>query len=767
MANKKISELTAATSISSNYLIPIVDTDANETKKATFQQVIEYVTGSTLNELTASNLSGSDAKFTSLSGNIDWSYIQNTPTTTDNYGITDAVTIDDEQTISGRKTFDTHYITASITGSDAKFTTISANSITANEYNVVTVNRTTLSQEGSTKFGDTSGDTHQFTGSIYAGVVSGTTANFTILNGQIDWNNIQNTPSTIDNYGITDAVTIGGDQAINGRKTFNNHYITASITGNDAKFSSLTSSQILVGTNLEIRNPKGTNYAIGRDSLLNPLSAYANNIAIGEEILKDATVASNNVALGHFSLYRNKVGKENTAIGHCSLLDIRGDESWSGNNPYQNPDIDNISYNTAIGAYSLYSLRSGSYNIGIGNNVGVDEQNFENFLLTGSYNILIGHRAGAGQNNLEKTVILRTDRDVMKIDSAGQLSASSFIGDGSELYNLSSSQITNFTNDVRSQFSAGTDIGIADGVISFTGSVGGVPGGDNFDLQFNKNSSFSGSSNLTYNYNTSTLSGTIAEFSAITSSYFNSQSPAVFVNSAGVTSPTSAFTFKTDTNVTGYLFEVKKDTQPAFNIRYDGYTYIGNTLAVKNAILLSTPTIGSVNFASYRNYLKNARFMGSGSNATPAVRIGSENNSASEKLLSVGRNLYNSSPVDVLDVYGNGDIDIGGSLIANIRVSGSVASPIQSTSYTLSSDDRGKTLLLSASVTQAITCSSGLDLGFNCTFIQMGSGQLIVSGATGVSLLNRQNHTGSAGLYSAVSVVSIDSDTFIFIGETK
>ena len=461
MANKKISDLSAATSITGGDLLPLVDTNGTyTTKHATFQQVLDYVADTGFDEITASYVSGSTAQFTNLSGNLEWSYIQNTPTTTDNYGITDAVTIDDDQTISGRKTFNNHYVTASITGSDAKFTSLS---------------------------------------------------------GNLEWPYIQNTPTTIGNYGITDAVTISGDQEISGRKTFNTHYITASITGSDAKFTTisansitaneynvvtinrttlsqegstkfgddnldthqfsgsvfvsgnvsgsdakfltLTSSQILVGERLEIRNPKGTNYSIGKDAGVNPLSYFAYNIAFGEGTLNGISLAKRNVAMGSFTLFRNKVGYDNTAVGHSSLYDLHYEpDPWTLDDPYgyTNPnDISSVSYNTAVGSYSLYPLRSGSYNVAIGTHIGYDEDNFENNFLTGSYNILIGHLAGVGQSNLEKTVILRTDRDVMKIDSAGQLSASSFIGDGSSLTNLTASQFSNFASDVRNQFVAG------------------------------------------------------------------------------------------------------------------------------------------------------------------------------------------------------------------------------------------------------------------------------------------------------------------------
>ena len=120
---------------------------------------------------------------------------------------------------------------------------------------------------------------------------------------------------------------------------------------------------------------------------------------------------------------------------------------------------------------------------------------------------------------------------------------------------------------------------------------------------------------------------------------------------------------------------------------------------------------------------------------------------------------------NLLEMEGNADIS--GSLIANVALSGAVGSEITSTSYALSADDRGKTLLFSSSATQGITCSSGLNVGYNSTFIQLGSGQLELSASGGVSVLNRQSHTKSAGLYAAVSVVIVSADTYILAGDTS
>jgi len=119
------------------------------------------------------------------------------------------------------------------------------------------------------------------------------------------------------------------------------------------------------------------------------------------------------------------------------------------------------------------------------------------------------------------------------------------------------------------------------------------------------------------------------------------------------------------------------------------------------------------------------------------------------------------------DAQITGTLDVSGSLIADVALSGAVGSEITSTSYSLSADDRGKTLLFSSSATQGITCSSGLNVGYNSTFIQLGSGQLELSASGGVSLWNRQSHTKSAGLYAAVSVVIVSADTYILAGDTS
>jgi len=121
---------------------------------------------------------------------------------------------------------------------------------------------------------------------------------------------------------------------------------------------------------------------------------------------------------------------------------------------------------------------------------------------------------------------------------------------------------------------------------------------------------------------------------------------------------------------------------------------------------------------------------------------------------------FNSLTASSINI--NGNVELGGAIRSDIEVSGNITD----TSYTITSIDYGKTLLFSSSATQDITCSSGLDSGFNITAIQVGEGQLNFSGSSGVNLINRFSHTSSAGQYSAVSVIVLDSTQYLLVGDT-
>ena len=1042
MANKKISDLTAKTSVSSGDLLPLVDTDGTyETKHTTFQQVLDYVTGSDFTSLTASYVSGTQARFTSLTGNLEGDITGNAAT------VTNGAYVNAENTFTDNNVFTT--ITAS---------SIDVDTITAREYYTELVTASVIYESGSTKFGNTSDDIHQFTGSILVdGDVSGSTAKFTNLSGNLDWSYVINEPTFLEaNETITlsgdasgagttsitvsdvtasyvdwadvdnaptflegnETITLSGDATgsgttsiaigdvtasfikagtdgsnltsltasqlsnftsdvrgqfvagdniiINGGEisaslasagdvfldsdntftavnTFNTHYITASagITGVDANFSTITASaevkvggikingdlgNVAIGTDAHISNVIGQrNIAIGSNALEN--NTTNSNIGIGAWALRYNTTGRANVALGDSALEENVDSWFNVAIGALALGNLSGSNSETAQNTaigaYSLKESVTGSKNTAVGYDSLAGNVYGSNNVAIGHSAGSD-------VITGSNNIFIGPDAATGETSLENTVIIRTDQDVMRIDDAGQLSASSFVGDGSSLTNLTASQISDFTDDVRGQFTAGTNITIVNGEISSTAAGSG-------DVLSGSDNTFTAVNTFDNHYITASVgvSGSSAIFDFITSSLFYNPQPTYF--DSGVTNSSTNFTFRGTSSTTGRLLSVFKNTSEVFYVRHDGITYASSQFTVANELNLNRASIDGQSTGIWRTSGKPAHFVASGSTSIPAVRVGTKNNDDAEKIFAVSKDLYDPNaasdlPVDVLEILGDGTITLSGSstkittsgssnlelapggtgavrfneeykfptadgvdgqvlttdglgnltfetpatagdvftggnntltgintfnthyvtasegitggdakftslsgnidwayvvgeptdlsgygitdavdftstqtitgqktfsdqnneftgsfiasniiertaglgipMSGNVDINGSIVADIEipaeitSTSYTVDLSDRGRTLLFNNAATQEITCSAGLNTGFTCTFIQMGAGQLILTASSGATLLNRQDHTGSAGQYAAVSIIVVGSNQYLIAGDT-
>lgn len=79
--------------------------------------------------------------------------------------------------------------------------------------------------------------------------------------------------------------------------------------------------------------------------------------------------------------------------------------------------------------------------------------------------------------------------------------------------------------------------------------------------------------------------------------------------------------------------------------------------------------------------------------------------------------------------------------------------------------DRGKVVTLDNSSTITVTIPSSLSDGFNCLIVQKGLGKITFSGS-GVTLINRQSHTKTAGRYAVVTIVDIGSNQVILAGDT-
>lgn len=86
------------------------------------------------------------------------------------------------------------------------------------------------------------------------------------------------------------------------------------------------------------------------------------------------------------------------------------------------------------------------------------------------------------------------------------------------------------------------------------------------------------------------------------------------------------------------------------------------------------------------------------------------------------------------------------------------------TSYTLSASDKGKIVSLSNASAIALTVPD-LGAGFACMIIQLGAGQVTISGS-GATLRNRQSQTKLAGQYAVGSLLFYAGANFALAGDT-
>ncbi len=88
-----------------------------------------------------------------------------------------------------------------------------------------------------------------------------------------------------------------------------------------------------------------------------------------------------------------------------------------------------------------------------------------------------------------------------------------------------------------------------------------------------------------------------------------------------------------------------------------------------------------------------------------------------------------------------------------------------STSVSLAATDNAEVIQSNASSAITITIPAGLPTGFNCMVLQYGAGQITFSGASGVTIINRNGYNKSIGQYALVTILHIGSNNVIISGE--
>jgi hypothetical protein len=88
--------------------------------------------------------------------------------------------------------------------------------------------------------------------------------------------------------------------------------------------------------------------------------------------------------------------------------------------------------------------------------------------------------------------------------------------------------------------------------------------------------------------------------------------------------------------------------------------------------------------------------------------------------------------------------------------------------YTLTSAEDGKVVLFNESNTVYVTVPTGLGSGFNCKFVQLGAGQIVLQAGSGATV---SAYTPSAselnttiGQYAEIELVPVGTDSFVVVG---
>ena len=106
----------------------------------------------------------------------------------------------------------------------------------------------------------------------------------------------------------------------------------------------------------------------------------------------------------------------------------------------------------------------------------------------------------------------------------------------------------------------------------------------------------------------------------------------------------------------------------------------------------------------------------------------------------------------------------GGSASTLSGFAANINSITTGTTYSLLPTDNGKIININVSGAFTLTVPSLLPVGFNCTIVQYGAGQITLA-TSGTTLKNRNSYTKSAGQFSIITIINMGSETYITSGE--
>ena len=262
---------------------------------------------------------------------------------------------------------------------------LAASGAVAGTYTSVTVNSkgliTSATNPASTSITSLTGDiTASGSGSVSATIGANAVTTSKIASGTILPSNLNLTGTSIATSGIMISNLTGGFSTMTCSTT--GYVLSWSVTGWVCSAGGGVSSNF--ASDITVNG-----LTVGKGS-----GNISNNTVLGTQSLSSNTTGSSNTASGYYSLQNNTTGTRNTAVGASSLNASNGKKESTAIGYYSMAYADNtstgsVSYNTAVGAYSLQGSITPANNIGV-NNTSIGHSSLTNN-TSGNSNVALGH----------------------------------------------------------------------------------------------------------------------------------------------------------------------------------------------------------------------------------------------------------------------------------------------------------------------------------------------------------------------------------------
>ena len=91
----------------------------------------------------------------------------------------------------------------------------------------------------------------------------------------------------------------------------------------------------------------------------------------------------------------------------------------------------------------------------------------------------------------------------------------------------------------------------------------------------------------------------------------------------------------------------------------------------------------------------------------------------------------------------------------------------KTSNYILTAADNGSVFTFNSNANVTLTASNGLPIGFNISIYQIGNGQVIITGSSGVTIKNRLSRFKTAGKDAGVGLICTANNIFHLTGDLK